>query len=536
MLSRSVIFKHMYMHVHHPVNFRHLSSAILLLSGILIVIQTIDYINFTVDDVFIPLRIAENAAQGHGFVYNKGDFIEGHSDPLWVAISAGFSFLEVGGRSDYTLLWLAKGLSYIFGLLSMIFTYRLLKKLLSGSPAKHLYAAIGVLALVICSPFVLWSCSGLEMTMVAFLYLMATDAVHAILSAERPRSSSFFIVGLTFTLASLTRPEAPLFAAAAFTFLLFAVKQRRTLFAFTILPYIVACGVFLLWRYLTYGDLLPSAFYAKTSNGLRSFVLGTKYFLGSVGGICGPLILALPFAFSRTEALGKLRAFIITLIGATMIFTIYSSGDWMPAFRFLVLVAPLLTILGILGIRCIARKISSERPGTGNALYLFTSIFLVSITNVFVMRDLIRGNSATMATGFSVIRGYTEVDHERVARWLKERLRDNETVATGEAGLIGFLNPGMRLLDLNGLMDRKIAHDRKAGLPFDAGYVIGQAPEFIVLYGLNVVDKEARALPVWGDYSHAIVNHPEFARRYDHKAGFVSFDIYQKKSVKITLR
>ncbi len=526
----------MYMHVHPPTNIRYLSWAILLLSGVLVIIQTIDYINFTVDDVFIPLRIAENAAGGHGFIYNKGDFIEGHSDPLWVAIFAGFSFLEVGGRSDYILLWIAKGLSYIFGLLCMIFTYRLLKNMLADSPAKHLYASIGVLGLVICSPFVLWSCSGLEMTMVAFLYLMATYAVHVILSAQHPRSTSFFIVGITFTLASLTRPEAPLFAAAAFTFLLFATNQRRLTFTFAILPYVVICGAFLFWRYHTYGDLLPSAFYAKTSNGVRSFIVGTKYFLGSVGGICGPLILAIPFAFSRNESLGKIRAFIITLVGATMVFTIYSSGDWMPAFRFLVLVAPILTILGVLGIRSLALKISTERTCTANALYLFTSIALVAATNVFVMRDLIRGNIESLVTGFAVIRGHTEVDHERVAHWLKARLNDNETVATGEAGLIGFLNPGMRLLDLNGLMDKKIAHDRKAGLPFDAGYVIAKAPEYIILYGLDVVDRQSRALPVWGDYSQAILHHPQFADRYEHNAEFVSFDIYRRKSEQATLR
>jgi arabinofuranosyltransferase len=521
----------MLMLTQHPANYRQLALAIIILSAFLLLIQTVDYVNFTVDDVFIPLRIGQNVSEGFGFVYNKGDFVEGHSDPLWVAVMASFSTLGVGGQeSPYILLWIAKGLSYLFGILCLILTYRFLQRMLYLSPAKNFYAALGVLALTICSPFILWSCSGLEMTFVAFLYLVTAYTAYDIVSSKNEaKAKPFIIIGITFILASLTRPEAPLFAATGFTFLLFASKQRKQLILFSVVPYILTCGAFLAWRYSTYGDLLPSAFYAKTGNGLRAFILGVKYFIGSFGGVSGPLILALPFVLSRRESLGKIRAFMLVFVGTTMIFTIYSSGDWMPAFRFLVLIAPLIAILGILSIRIIVLKVVSERSFSCRSVSLLASIALIASTNVFVMRELIRASNNTLATGFSVIKGFGGGEHEQVALWLRDHLKENETVATGEAGLIGYLNPSMRLLDLNGLMDRKIARDRKAGLAFDAEYILKSAPEYILLYGLNLFDQQARFIPAWGDYSTYLFKHPRFTTDYEHKAQFLAFDIYKRK-------
>ena len=524
----------MYMLARNPATYRPLTRSVLCIGVLLLAMQTLDYINFSVDDVFIPLRIGQNVASGNGFVYNAGEYVEGHSDPLWVALVAAASFFGVSADgSPFALLWVVKGLSYLFGLIAIVLTYRLILKLLTASVARHFYAALGALALIICSPFVLWACSGLEMTFVAALYMFATHAAFDILSEGRPRTTSFVILGASFILASLTRPEAPLFAAAAFSYLFFSSRDRKRLLEYSVAPYIVICGAFLLWRYTTYGDLLPSAFYAKTSNSLRSFILGTKYFLGSLGGICGPLILTLPFILSKREVFGKIRIFMLVLIGATMIFTVYSSGDWMPAFRFLVLVAPLIATLGILALRLLILRIIGESTITASTFSIVAFILLVATTNIFVMRELIRGASETLATGYSVIRGHIVVDHERVARWLQQHLKDGQLVATGEAGMIGYLNPTMRLLDLNGLMDKKIAHDRKAGLAFDAEYIMQRKPAFIILYGFNSVDPESRYLPAWGDYASSIVAHPKFESEYELKAKFVSFDIFERREPEV---
>src|SRR5579871_1925500 len=87
-------------------------AIILLCSCLLFTTQCIDYINFTVDDVFISLRVAVNAAAGFGMVYNRGELVEGHSDPSWVFMLAAIIRAGIVDRSSpWTLLWTAKILS-----------------------------------------------------------------------------------------------------------------------------------------------------------------------------------------------------------------------------------------------------------------------------------------------------------------------------------------------------------------------------------------------------------------------------------------
>lgn len=50
------------------------------------------FINFTTDDPFISYRYAENLASGYGLVFNKGEWVEGFSNPTWVFILSLISF------------------------------------------------------------------------------------------------------------------------------------------------------------------------------------------------------------------------------------------------------------------------------------------------------------------------------------------------------------------------------------------------------------------------------------------------------------
>ena len=41
------------------------ARLILVIAVALLIVQTVDYLNFTVDDTFIPLRVAQNAVYGY---------------------------------------------------------------------------------------------------------------------------------------------------------------------------------------------------------------------------------------------------------------------------------------------------------------------------------------------------------------------------------------------------------------------------------------------------------------------------------------
>ena len=46
------------------------------------------YLPYTVDDAFISFRYARNLVDGHGLVYNPGQYVEGFSNFSWVMLAA----------------------------------------------------------------------------------------------------------------------------------------------------------------------------------------------------------------------------------------------------------------------------------------------------------------------------------------------------------------------------------------------------------------------------------------------------------------
>src|SRR2546430_913949 len=100
------------------------AAAIVLLFAI----QSLDYLNFGVDDVFISMRVAENAANGKGPVFNPGENVEGYSNPLWVALlTVGAKLGFNSSHSENALLWFAKALGFFFGVGTLIVLYLTIK-------------------------------------------------------------------------------------------------------------------------------------------------------------------------------------------------------------------------------------------------------------------------------------------------------------------------------------------------------------------------------------------------------------------------
>ncbi len=46
-------------------------------------------LRWTTDDAFISFRYARNLVEGHGLVFNPGEYVEGYTNPLWTLWIAG---------------------------------------------------------------------------------------------------------------------------------------------------------------------------------------------------------------------------------------------------------------------------------------------------------------------------------------------------------------------------------------------------------------------------------------------------------------
>lgn len=500
----------------------------------LFAIQVTDYLNFGVDDVFISMRVAENAANGHGFVYNIGENVEGYSNPLWVA------FLTVGARlgfnsshSQFALLWFAKGMSFAFGIGVLILLFFIAKNFEEDPEAPVPLRFLVLLVAVSCGPFVLWCCGGLESTMAAFFFTLSVFLFLKIRkkhsSAEAAPLSLCFFFSVVLGLAALVRPEPVLHGVAALAFVIaaFGRRMRRSEIFSLLLPFAVIFSAFLLWRYITYGDLLPNTFYAKTGGGLKSYGLSIKYLLGGVCMIGGTLMLAGFFAFSRRGE--PVFTYCIVLITVTLIFILYSGGDWMAGYRFFIPVAPVFFLLIAVGI---ARMMTILRTNTifgpAGILRLFSFIVFLSYSSAFAGRILIRGQIQTMPTGFSEQTGHSTPWHVEVGNWIRAHSEKPPVVATGEAGMIGYLNMDMRLIDLLGLMDKHIAYERKHSLGADANYVLDQKPDYILLAGNDAQSVIVANSRPGGDYFGAIGGSRRFHEEYHLEKSFISLSLYAR--------
>ncbi len=120
----------------------------------------------------------------------------------------------------------------------------------------------------------------------------------------------WFVVGLMFALATLTRPEGALVMALTVAYLAWsAVSSRQSAVKFSwpsifrhsscairqIIPlligYLIIFLPYFVWRYSYYGDWLPNTFYAKTGGGLHQAVRGLDYAGEFALAFGGPLLL-----------------------------------------------------------------------------------------------------------------------------------------------------------------------------------------------------------------------------------------------------
>lgn len=124
----------------HPVSDLHTTSAInprslwlsiamLAMAAVLWIVQIGDYLNGTIDDVFITLRVANNVTEGNGYVYNVGENIEGYSNWSWVTLISLTAKATGATEASIKYLWISKILALSFSLLALVVIYLLTKRL-----------------------------------------------------------------------------------------------------------------------------------------------------------------------------------------------------------------------------------------------------------------------------------------------------------------------------------------------------------------------------------------------------------------------
>jgi hypothetical protein len=313
------------------------------------------------DDSHITYWVAHALAE-RGRIENYNGLQVEQSSSLSLVLVLGF--LEwVTGFATPSLGWAS---SLCFGVLTLV-----LVALLSAKTSKHAAFWPPVL-LGTWLPFLYWSTSGMETTLVTFAGCATVLAAGRLVDASTPpRPSLVAVLGLAAAGFVLVRPETPIELVCALAFGVVSVfllrpkdeghagrtRVRRALALFAgALALVLVVG---LVRLHFFGLVVPNPAAAKS--GAFALFAGAAYFGGGLvlGGVAFALLALLGvFALLATVRARPPAAATLLLVGwgvSALAFVVASGGDWMPAARLLVPLGPALAVLSGEALGAIAR-------------------------------------------------------------------------------------------------------------------------------------------------------------------------------------
>lgn len=453
----------------------------------------------TIDDAYISFRYARNLAAGHGLTWNPGETpVEGYSNFLWVLLLTIPHFLDV------SVVSFAKGAGLVLSLAALVGTFFMVRRFARSSWA-------GLVAAVILghsADFIVNAGLGLETALFLFLLTLAILALFALADDPTPRRAA--LAGLACAGLSLTRPEGPILFMVALIWLGLTWRGRPPLrptawliavFAALVVPYLI-------FRYATYHDILPTAVRAKQIRAADGFVAqylaahpssGGPAYVNDVFRTYAPCLFlsAATVLVASRETLQRL----LLLVG---IVAAYVIGIWFTwpvtglAHRLLLPAVIALVAAAAPGVVALLRRWRSPA-----AIVVVGAIGLVGFR--FMQAEEVPGGYWNQHGPYrTFFEGYAAQLREVHAPLARDLARaPGITVAMTDVGLVSY-HSGARMIDLFGLADRHIADEGP-----DAGYVLAQRPEIIVL-----MSRDPDRYAGWYDWEKSIWEHPTFRRDY----------------------
>ena len=307
---------------------------------------------FLTDDAFVSFRYARNLLEGHGLVFNRGEYVEGYTNFLWTLELAALWGL-FGLRPEHAAPWLSAACTAATVAAMLWWAARLphLKQ-------RKLTAWMALGLLCSSATFAVWtSGGGLETRQFTLFVVLAVVC----LSLYRRSRRGLTAASLSLAAAALTRPEGLLIAACCFAW--FAAQRMldgeadagrlRLDWPGLLrlgLPFAVLIGGHFLFRYAYYGEWLPNTYYAKHVR--PWYEMGFVYLWAAALETGLYLLLPLAWAGMRArwrESRDGIYALPLLLVGLHMAYVARIGGDHF-AYRPLDFYWPLLALPAAAGI------------------------------------------------------------------------------------------------------------------------------------------------------------------------------------------
>lgn len=429
-----------------------------------------------VDDAYITLRYARNAAQGVGLVYNAGEPVFGVTSPLWGVVTAVL-YMLLGSATEVAI---TVGAVLLTGV-----SAALLARLL---PARG--RALGVAIFLLAPALVDNRLLGMETPLVVFLLLAGLCAA---VEGRLVRAAGW--TGLLL----VSRPEGLLFAP----FLLAVTARARGGWRSTLrdlarpAPAAAALGpglAWAAWASFRYGSIVPQSMLAKS--GWNS----THYdgLFGLEGALLTfPRLTFLPFVDRFPAPLPAIAAVAIVAIVVALVVVNVRRGDSVSRFglaSYLVYVGFYLVGKGateaswyavpssVALLLAAGPALPDLRPGT---MRLATAVLVVAAFGLSFLRA-------------PLLHSYVE-GYGRCADELNE-LPGEPRVVVGEIGVFGYRSR-LPVTDVGALVSPEVLAWKNAGLSFVALVHASGAELFVISEIALQTNHYPSVGPVWADES-----------------------------------
>ena len=312
---------------------------------------------FLCDDAFISFRYVRNLVEGHGIVFNPGEYVEGYTNFLWVLeLAAIWSLLDIPPEQAAPVLSVICTVGMLAAMLWWV--YRL--------PGMSHRGLVGWMALgLVCSSatVAVWTSAGGVSTRQFTLLLVVAVAV---LSVHGTRRWGQLTASLSLGLAELTRPEGALLGGLCLGGFAVCrmVRERRLQLDWRDLavmggPFALVVASHYLWRYSYYGEWLPNTYYAKYVS--PWYDAGLRYL--AQAGVDTGLYLLVPLALVAGVVRWRRNqdgtyAVILLLVGVHMNYLARIGGDHFE-YRPLDFYWPLLAVAAAEGLQVVGTFIAT---------------------------------------------------------------------------------------------------------------------------------------------------------------------------------
>lgn len=342
-----------------------------------------------VDDAAITFAYARSVAEGLGSVLQPGALpVEGFSNPAWLLLLVVGRWLglfdhgSLFGFPDYALY--PKGLALLCCAGILTACYLAARRVLRRPWLATLLVGL-VLAAI--PSFVIWSFSGLENSLYAFLAVSLAVLIFRATLDERLLTARIAILtGLLAAAAALTRPDGLIYIAAYPIVLLIGLSRHTVASsiryaALSVVSFIILFGSYVCWRYVTFGKLLPNTATAK-SQGIPGLDNLTR--VGELVTYIGTpltLVATLVIGMAVTQRLWWHRALLSLLVplGLALLAFVILKPDWMPQYRFATPVWALGALVGTLTTTAVLQRAWKRRRAWVSAT-LAVSLVVSGIT------------------------------------------------------------------------------------------------------------------------------------------------------------